>query len=925
MRPASTVRILLLGGVPAEERLLRRALADLQRSDWVVEFVESLEAISASASPGEFRIVFVGAQMDRHIGFQLVQQLRAAGSHVVLLFLTDAEDRDWRRELLAMGADTLPMADFTPVLFERVMDAALQRGQLEDAIREREERFKAAAGAMPVPLYVKGAKCEGLFFNQSWLGFRGRGLAQECGDGWQEGLHPDDRRRVLDALASAMHRRAPFHMVYRIRNRSGEYRPMSDNGRPQFSSDGVFEGFVGTLTEVAQHSDLESVVAESAPQPRLQSRVLANLSNELRTPVNGIIGLTGLLLDTNLVQEQRELAEAVQKSADSVMRVVNDLVDISKLDAGQIQVEAVELDIRALIEDTLSLLGERAQDKGLELLGDVAGGFTTLLRGDPGRLRQVLINLVGNAIKFTERGEVVVSARSLAEDEAKLKLRIEVRDTGVGIPRNAQGLVFSQYQTSSSVIQRSCGMGLPISKYLVELMGGRLGLESEPGVGSVFWMELVLPKLLPGARSRSSQSRFAQAAAVLVVNASSTSRRVLLNQLAEIGISADACGNISEAIALMRERAAKGRPFDVAIVDRVMPGIGSRQFARDIRAESTVCGTALILATTASHLTELKGVSHSGYDAVLLKPIRLRQLRQSIGRMLVKPARGWMPKRRGPVLGPELPPTRCGGLRVLIVEDNLVNQKVAQRHIEQLGHYVDAAENGAQALDMLALQRYDVVFMDCQMPVLDGYETTRQIRRGAVPNLDQSMPIIAMTAYATEEDRQRCAAAGMDDFISKPFRFEDFQAALERRVVKRGERLLISSDSRVPFTGEHVVLDRDRLEHLGKAHGGDEEFVCALIDLFLAETPRRVDELRAAGARSDFATVEKLASTIQGAAANLGARALDGQCARLESAARAEKAGDLEFLIGGLDEELARLASALDKQRRKAPLENPHR
>jgi PAS domain S-box-containing protein len=934
MPDPTAVEILLVAEEQPDWLHIRRLLENLDHPEWTTTWLRSADEALERLGPAGSEIVLLNQRVGWLGGLDVIRQAQAHGCRAAFVLLTSSDDGEVHEEALRAGAvDTLPLAQLTAPLLERVVRGAAERWRMREELRESEERFRAMANAAPVPLYVKAADGRGIFFNQSWLDFRGCALAQECDEGWQEGLHPEDRERVLALLANAAHQRTPFQLEYRLRRHDGEYCRMLDAGQPQFVSGGQFAGFAGTLVELSARARYEQDIAlareEAVGASRLKSQFLANMSHEIRTPMNGIIGMAGLLLDTQLTHEQRELAEAVQKSADDLLGIVNDILDIAKIETGRLQIEAVELELRSLIEDTVMALSERAQDKGLDLICEIPPDLPTLLRGDPGRLRQVLNNLVGNAVKFTEQGEVLVNVGRVEETESTFVFRVSVQDTGIGITHAAQELLFQPFvQADGSTTRRhgGTGLGLAISRQLVELMGGRLGLESEPGKGSTFWFELSLPKLTEAVPVSPDGPAIPAGARVLVVNASATNRRVLLGQLAELGLMAEAAGGGSEAFATMRMRAVSGRPFDLAIVDRVLPGTGCRQLARDIRNDAALCSTALVMASTASHLSELQGFKLSGFDAFLFKPVRQRQLRQCLARLLARSAHERANDRKlARFFGPEAQPARRGGLRVLVVEDNFVNQKVAQRHIEKLGHQADVAENGAQALDLLALQRYDVIFMDCQMPVLDGYEATRRIRAGRVPNLDPALPVIAFTAFATESDRQKCFAAGMDDLVSKPVRFEDIQAVLERRAPKYGSSPATPPGTQTPFEAPEIALDHTRLDHLYGLRGGDDEFIRNLIDLFLAETPRRLAEMRRSQGQGDWHTVANIAHTVQGAAANLGARALEKRCERIGALVQAGRLADLDLLMSGLDEELVRLAAALEKQKQRVSLENPHR
>jgi CheY-like chemotaxis protein/HPt (histidine-containing phosphotransfer) domain-containing protein len=364
--------------------------------------------------------------------------------------------------------------------------------------------------------------------------------------------------------------------------------------------------------------------------------------------------------------------------------------------------------------------------------------------------------------------------------------------------------------------------------------------------------------------------------------------------------------------------------MDLVMVDRLLPDGPGKRLLEKIRASAHLHGIAVVVLNSAMQLGEAEMLKKCGADAVLLKPYRQRQLCQTLSRVLSEePAP--LPVRGGGSRPPVPVPTRTRGLRVLIVEDNFINQKVAQRHVEKLGHTAEVANHGAEALDMLALQRYDLIFMDCQMPVLDGYETTRRIRAGRVPNLDPAVPIIALTAYATEMDRQKCFAAGMDDFVAKPIRYEDLQASLDRRLSREKESVPVAGSNGSADTAQ-VVLDRSQFDHLCDLQDAeDPDFIRDLVDLFLVETPRRIGDMRAALKKGDVRTLAHIAHTVKGAAANFGARAVQTRCHQIEALARAGKLADIEPVLSGLESENVRLAQALEKQKQRVAVENSRR
>lgn len=720
---------------------------------------------------------------------------------------------------------------------------------------------------------------------------------------WREGIHPDDRARVLAGREAAWAAQSDWQTDYRWHHHDDEYRLVWDRAQSRRGAQGEFKGWLGLLVDVEEQRRIEEAVmlarSEAGEASRLKAEFLANLSHEIRTPMNGIIGMAGLLLDTPLDPEQRELADIVQQSADALLGVINDILDYSRLEAGRLPLVEVDFDVDVQIEEALALLADAAAEKRLELVADLPMGHAVRRRGDPGRVRQVLMQLVGNAIKFTDRGEVVVRLTALRAD----RLLLEVSDTGPGIPAEWQTRIFEPFvQGDGSSTRRyaGTGLGLALVRRLVTLMGGRIGVVSGPGQGARFWVELPLP---PATRQEESDEIWVPAdLRVLLVEPVESQRRVLARQLREYALV--------EAVldaAAARAQVAAGR-FHAVLLARTLPGDEHLDLMRAWREDAGQADLRILLLGHPGDLPDMPQLREAGADVLLIKPVRRLQLRRTLSRLLAAPGGS----DRGE---PEVAPTPVrlaagAGSRVLVVEDNLVNQKVAARYLERLGHEVDFAGNGGEALELLAMQRYDVVLMDGQMPVVDGFEVTRRIRAGEVVNLPADVVIVGLTAYAHDEDRDRWLAAGVNDILAKPLRFEEVQAVLERQRLRRVEE---AADD-----GQGRVLDEDQFNELRELQ--DEEsptFLTDMIDLFVRETPERRVELIAALEEGDVKRVTQLAHTIKGASANFGGRRLQRLCRRMEEQGKAGLLPEVRKLLPQFDRELMALMQALERQKQR--------
>jgi two-component system sensor histidine kinase/response regulator len=866
-----------------------------ERQSWRDLFREALQSDRNSLAM-RYRVIDSGGQL-RHIQFH-GSILREGGRVVSVLGI------DW---------------DVT-----KEEEAKLEIARQATELKEAQEKFQRAVSGTQDALFEFNLQTGEIWHSPRFREMLGYDGTENNNEGRPEAfVHPDDGAIVGKAMSDHLQRGVPYDIEYRLRKKNGDWLWVRSRATAERDAENLPMWLAGSLHEITEEREarvaMERATQQAEEASRAKSTFLATMSHEIRTPMNGIIGMTGLLLDTGLDRVQRDYAETIRASADSLLTILNDILDFSKIEAGKLDIENLELDMRSNVDDVGSIMAFQAAAKSLELVVNVRPEVPERVFGDPQRIRQCLLNLVGNAIKFTPAGEVVLEVCLLGRQNGRALVHFEVRDTGIGIPRESLDRLFQPFtQADSSTTRRfgGTGLGLSIVRKLVEMMGGQTGAQSEVGKGSTFWFTLPLEEPAGNGEAQEVIPIAQGGRRILLVDDNDTNRRVLASQMIHAGYSVETAPNAEQALLILRSGHG---PFDVVVLDYQMPDMDGAMLGEQIMQSRDIAPTRLMLLTSLDRSGDMQRFADIGFSAYLTKPVRTRELLDCLNRALSHKAQDWHMHSqpiitRGTLVANEVKRAYTG--RVLLVEDNAINQRVARRFLERLGCEVQVVGDGKQAVEAFQRNSYGFILMDMQMPVMDGVEATQRIRE--IEGGTRHTPIVALTANAMMGTLERCLGAGMDDYLTKPLDITRLQDVLDRFM-----EAVTPIAVRQRIEEQENDLDNAIRARLSDIAGDDQEFAAELVSAFIMSGEEAILEMRAAAHRHDLDQLSRAAHKLKGASHNLHVDRLSLLTADVEARAKAggrnEWSEELKMISAEFERVAEHMRSMLDAQyQRKA-------
>ncbi len=854
-------------------------------------------------------------------------------------------DNSDRIMLCADGTRIPVLKSVTPILvrgkqkyLECFIDIRARKAAEEELQRSREQ-FELAVDGSNDGIWDWDLRTNTLYLSRKWkeqLGYSD-GELENVFSTFENLIHDEDKQRVFDYveqyLQSCVRR---YNIEFRMRHKNGSYRWILARGEAVRDDAGVPVRMAGSHTDMTDYKkaqerleefarqmevnniELDQALGQAQAATQAKSEFLANMSHEIRTPMNGVIGMTGLLLGTDLTDEQQHYVEVIRSSGESLLSLINDILDFSKIEAGKLDLEILDFDLLDLVDEFSEAMAVRAQEKRLELFCFVDTDVPISLRGDPGRLRQVLNNLAGNAIKFTDSGEVTVKVTLGEEHNDACLLCFSVRDTGIGIPKEKHAMLFEKFSQADYSTTRNyggTGLGLSISKQLVEMMGGEIGVNSKEGQGAEFWFTILMGKQRTSSQETVSPA-ILQGVRALVVDDNMTNCEILTINMANWGMRPFEVQDAPQALGALYRGLDENNPFHLAVIDMQMPGMDGLALGRAIKADPRLAGVAMIMLTSMGARGDAKRFHEAGFRAYALKPIRRRDLLNILQRVLSETA----PEDNLQIITRQsarervLPLPSTG--RILIAEDNITNQQVAVGILTKLGMRTDAVANGAEALHALRNIPYDMVLMDVQMPVMDGIEATKQVRSAQSAVLDHTIPIIAMTAHAMQGYREQCLEIGMNDYVTKPISAKILSEIVAKWLPSHVEDSATQPTSTPAEATKNIITEHKQIvfdkNGMMKRFMDDYELAQEIIKTFIENTPLQIESLRDSIVSGEINSSERISHSIKGAAATVSGEYLFEIALKMEQAGKVKDIAMLKRLLPELENRFSELKAAIE-------------